>query len=174
MESNKIGYWLQVGANIGILAGLILVGFQINQNTKIAHADLTARSYELTMQLNRAMMGENPAAALAKAGTDPSSLTDEELIVINNFNWAWWNHNTRYELLNEQGLVEEADRELYLRNHARVIFAGNPISAEVWKNMVSNGYSRDWERIVDAEIQRIEPTAYQELIKQLRKVASGD
>ncbi len=49
MESSKIGYWLQVGANIGILAGLILVGFQINQNTKISHADLTARSYELAM-----------------------------------------------------------------------------------------------------------------------------
>ena len=35
MESSKLGYWLQVGANIGLLAGLILVGFQIQQNSQI-------------------------------------------------------------------------------------------------------------------------------------------
>ncbi len=91
MDSIKISSWLQVAGNFGLLAGLILVGFQINQNTEISKADLTARSYEVAMQYQLAMMGENPAAALAKAGTDPSSLTDEELIVINNFNWLWWN-----------------------------------------------------------------------------------
>ena len=173
METTKLGYWLQVGANVGILAGLILVGLQINQNTKISHADLTARSYELAMEFNRTMMGENPSLALAKAAMDPTSLTDDELIVLNNFTWHWWNHDTRYELLIEQGLVEQADWEVYLKNHANNFFASNPISAEVWKSMVQQGYNRDWEQIVDSEVQTLQPIQYQEIIRQLRKAADG-
>ena len=36
MESSKVGYWLQVGANIGILAGLVLVALQMEQNQSSA------------------------------------------------------------------------------------------------------------------------------------------
>ena len=31
----KLGKWLQVGANVGILAGLILVALQIQQNSEL-------------------------------------------------------------------------------------------------------------------------------------------
>ena len=45
MESSKVGYWLQVGANIGIVMGLVLVALHhveladpcLNQQRQIAH-----------------------------------------------------------------------------------------------------------------------------------------
>ena len=82
MDSNKLSNWLQVAGNFGLLAGLVLVGFQINQNTEIARTDLTARGHELAMEMNLALMGENPTVALTKAATDPESLTDEELVIV--------------------------------------------------------------------------------------------
>ena len=147
---------------------------QINQNTEISKADLTARSYEIAMQFNLAMMGENPSAALAKAGTDPSSLTDEELLVINHIVWNWWNHDTRYELLIEKGLGVDADWDVCLKNDAGDIFASDPVSAEIWKRITSLGFSRDWERVVDAEVQKREPNGTQKLLERLRKAAGGD
>ena len=34
MDSNKIANWLQVAGNLGLLAGLVLVGFQISEKHK--------------------------------------------------------------------------------------------------------------------------------------------
>ena len=31
MESIKVGYWLQVGANVGLLVGLLLVGYKLTK-----------------------------------------------------------------------------------------------------------------------------------------------
>ncbi len=40
MDSNKFSNWLQVAPNIGILAGLILVGLQMQQNTDLLRMQL--------------------------------------------------------------------------------------------------------------------------------------
>ena len=67
------------GANIGILAGLLLVAFEINENSRITKVDLTARSYEHANEYVLSLMGENPTRALVKSTTSPAEMTDEEL-----------------------------------------------------------------------------------------------
>jgi hypothetical protein len=52
-----------LGANIGVIAGLILVAVQINQNTAITKAQMANDYYIADMALELAMMGENPAAS---------------------------------------------------------------------------------------------------------------
>jgi hypothetical protein len=52
-----------LGANIGVIAGLILVAVQINQNTAITKAQMANLYYIADMALELAMMGENPAAS---------------------------------------------------------------------------------------------------------------
>ena len=39
--------------------------------------------------VSRGTLGENPEAALAKAATDPESLTDEELGIVAQWVWYW-------------------------------------------------------------------------------------
>ena len=63
MGSEKSGRWLTLGANIGVIAGLILVAVQINQNTAITKAQMANLYYIADMALELAMMGENPAAS---------------------------------------------------------------------------------------------------------------
>ena len=178
MDSNKISNWLQVAGSFGLLAGLVLVGFQINQNTEIARTSLTARSYELSMQMSLSRMGENPQAALAKAATDPESLTDEELGIVAAWAWYWHDHDSRFDLLRDQGLVvQEIDYDVYYKNRAKWVYGANRVALHEWKSMKSLGASlgSDWERIVDAEIQKIDqPTAYLENLEQLRAAAKGN
>ena len=175
MESNKLGYWLQVSANIGILAGLLLVGFQINENTEIARTELTARSYELSMEMGLALMGENPAAALVKAATDPSSLTDEELTIVEQWVWYWWDHDSHLDLLRDQGLVvQERDWDLFFKNRAKWVYGANQVSVEVWEGLTSDGIDSDWENLVDAEIQKIDQPTGLQVLERLRAAAKGD
>jgi hypothetical protein len=171
MNTDKLAGWLQIVGNLGIIGGLVLVAVQINQNTAITRAELTARSYEAAMQFNLAMMGENPSAAVAKAATEPSSLTDEDLLVIANLTWNWWNHDSRYEILLDHGLVDDQDWDRFIRAHARNFLAGTPVAKAMWENTLEHGFSRKWERIAEDEIRRTEPTAYADLLVRLRSAA---
>jgi type II secretory pathway pseudopilin PulG len=171
MESSKVGYWLQVGANIGILASLILVAFQINQNTQLARADLTARTYDLAMQMMLTQMGENPLKARAKAAIAPSSLTDEELLVIDSMVTYWWNFDTRLQLLSDQELtMMRLDVDAYMRGRPDFIYATNPVAAQSWKALTT-GYELDsvFESIVNAEMAKTKPTADQKRLEFLRQ-----
>ena len=40
MNTEKLGRWLAPAANLGVIAGLILVAVQINQNTQITKAQI--------------------------------------------------------------------------------------------------------------------------------------
>ena len=40
MNFEKLNRWLQVSANIGIVLGLVLVGFQLKQNSELARIQL--------------------------------------------------------------------------------------------------------------------------------------
>ncbi len=178
MDSNKFSNWLQVAGNFGLLAGLILVGFQINQNTEIARTGLTARSFELAMQMNLARMGENPEAALAKAATDPESLTDEELGIVAQWVFFWGDYDRRFDLLRDQGLVvQEIDWDVFYKNRANWVYGVNRVTLETWKDINSLGASlgSDWESTVDAEIQKIDqPTAALEFLERMRAAAKGN
>ena len=62
--------------------GLVLVVVQIDQNSELVREQMYQARWSDRMNLYLAMMGENPAAALAKADEDPQSLTYEESRVI--------------------------------------------------------------------------------------------
>jgi hypothetical protein len=89
METGKLGSWLHVGANVGILAGLILVAVQINQTSALVSEQLENSNWTDQLNLHLAMMGENPAAAVAKAIENPSDLTVEETRVLDAY-LAYW------------------------------------------------------------------------------------
>ncbi len=56
MNSEKLANWLQIVGNLGILAGLVLVAVEINQNTATiqgsAYQDWVAANLELNMAAN--------------------------------------------------------------------------------------------------------------------------
>ncbi len=172
MESSKVGYWLQVGANIGILAGLLLVAFEINENSRITRADLTARSYEHANEYVLSLMGENPTRALVKSTTSPAEMTDEELLITSLSVDYWHNFHQRYQGLVDAGFAAEQDWEAYLRVHAtKAAYGGNPLKAAAWKAKMREGFGFEWERRV-SQMQESSPlNADEELLETLREAA---
>ena len=69
--------------NLGLIVGLVLVAVQIKQNNDLAKAQLLSDGWLAGIQINLALIGENPAASMAKASTVPDQLTDEDLILLN-------------------------------------------------------------------------------------------
>jgi hypothetical protein len=85
MDTNKVNRWLTLSANVGIIAGLILVAIQINQNTQITKAQIANDYYLADMDLELAMMGDDPARSWTKAVYTPDELNNEDAAVIDRY-----------------------------------------------------------------------------------------
>ncbi len=107
MEANKIGYWLQVGANIGILGGLVLVGMQINQNTEMVRLQMLNEESLRVTSGEYVLVGESGAAAWAKALHDPLNLTFEEQRIVEALIWPAMENWEHLYHLHRQGLLGE-------------------------------------------------------------------
>ena len=85
MDSQKVADWVQIATGVALLVGLGLVVWELSQSRDVATAQLSSDGTDQYLQSAVPRMGENPAAALAKACHDPQSLSDEELVVLDAY-----------------------------------------------------------------------------------------
>ncbi len=57
MSTTKINSWLSLGANIGVVIGLVLVAYQINQEAELTKIQLFSEATSSRKEFNQAMMG---------------------------------------------------------------------------------------------------------------------
>ena len=151
MNTEKLAHWLTIVGNLGLLAGLILVALQINQNTELARTEMGSRDREYGMQFALAMMGENPAGAWSKASMDPESLTDQEIATIGFLVDFWWNFHDRRDYLEQNGLILE-DWTDGLDYHAVHTYGGSRPAAATWRYWLqspNSGGLSDWVKVVE-------------------------
>ncbi len=82
MKLEKISHWLTIVGNLGLLVGIALVAVQIDQNSQLVRVQLSVARWTDDLNLHLAMMGENPAAVVAKAIENPSELSVEDSQVL--------------------------------------------------------------------------------------------
>jgi len=82
METSRLGHWLQIGANLGILCGLIFVAVQLYQNREIKAIEMSMAQLDNALQVRLALMGEQPHLALIKSVNEPDALSPEEALVL--------------------------------------------------------------------------------------------
>ena len=127
MKSEKINSWLSLGANIGVVIGLILVAYQINQDAELTKVQLFSDATTSMNEFNYALMGDNPLEAVTKSIENPRDLTLEELQVVDAYLISAVNEIRRLELLRQAGLDVEGAMEgihtyFFGTNYARAWF----------------------------------------------------
>ncbi len=70
MDSGKVSIWLQVAANLGLLAGLVFVALEIRTNTETNLISIFQASSANWMEINGDLMDRNLAELLEKAFSD--------------------------------------------------------------------------------------------------------
>ncbi len=129
MDVEVLNQWLTFGANIGVIAGLILVAVQIKQNTRITKAQLTNDYYLADLQLELKMMGEDPATSWMKSVYTPNELTKEDAVILDRFFNYGMVQVQRLQKMYDLGLVDKdwKDRIDYLGWHL-----GNEVGRRWW------------------------------------------
>jgi len=83
----KLNHWLQFGASIGVIAGLILVAYELRQDHDLTRATLGAEAWTAYEEQTRSQQSEVTSRALAKAYESPSEMTFQDHIIVDGFYW---------------------------------------------------------------------------------------
>ena len=105
MNVERTSHWITLAGNAGLLIGLALVIFQINQNSELVREQLDQSRWTDNMNLHLAMMGENPAKAMATAIENPSALSVEDTRVLDAYLKYWSLGEVRKILMYERGMT---------------------------------------------------------------------
>lgn len=147
MKKIAIGQAVSVLANIGVLAGLILVAIQISQSTDIARAQLENDYYLADMQLEMAMMGDFPVESWIKAVYAPEEITRQDAAVLDRFFNFGLVQVRRLHQMQQLGLAEDevlAQQVNYLEWHL-----GNEIGRRWWDKYREEDPDDEIVRLVD-------------------------
>ncbi len=109
MQLEKTSHWLTIVGNLGLLIGVALIIVQINQNSELVRDQLFHTTWTDDMNMHLALMGDNPAAAIAKAIERPTELTVEESKVLEAYITYWSLNEARRLFMRERGMELAAE-----------------------------------------------------------------
>ena len=119
--------WLEVGANVGIVCGLVLVAFQIAQDRRIATESNDLGFYDAVSEQQRHISGEELSTSLAKAISDPTKLTTKDYVALDAFYSGEMTSLIRQEII--LGAVAEGAVSRWVN-----FLMGNPFGYAYWKS----------------------------------------
>jgi hypothetical protein len=124
MEPDKVNRWLTLGANIGVLIGIILLVVELNQNRDMIRAQTRNDiSQQLSTRLQSLATNDQLASAVRR-GRDGDELTvDEEFqvylyLVANLRDWENIHYQYRHGMFDEQEFDAEKNVWGWLINHS--------------------------------------------------------
>ena len=158
---------LQVAANVGILAGLVLVGFQMKQNSDLLRTQIIYLESERQLQIENTMMGEDPASVWAKSFTDLQELDLREQRVLEAYYFAQTEQWRATYRLAEQGLLD--DEWKYRVDIDAHYLLNNPYGRAYWgntKNSMPEELAQYVDTILDDNPNNFSATSYLQDIMQ--------
>lgn len=131
MGTEKMVSWLQIGANLGLILGLILVGLQLKQNADLLRIQLLYEESQSFISHERAMIGENGADVWAKSLERPEDLTLSEMRVMEGHLYALAEQWRASHMLHELGVLGDEWKNRIIDETG--YYLGNPYGLAWWK-----------------------------------------
>ena len=157
MDSQNMSKWLTLGANIGILIGLILVVIQIRQNSDLLRLQFINDEYLSQSSSEKLLIGDNPADAIMKAMYSPEDMTYADFRVNDAYLISKIDLMYRRYQLGQEGIFDEDEwKETDIGFSFEWLF-GNRFSRLWWEHEGRGAYSNVPELVeyVDSRIKSV-------------------
>ncbi len=106
MRSNQLNRWLTLGANLGVLIGILFLAAEIGQTNTIAKAEVRNSLTQSVYTLLEMQRDPRQIAVLERADEDWESLSTEERILLSSFASAIFRHYENAYYQHEYGVYE--------------------------------------------------------------------
>ena len=152
MKKIDLGQAITILANAGVLAGLLLLAFELNQNHEMTRAQTRSEISRQITDFLGGVAGDAELASLMRRAQAGEELTvDEEwqYFLLWSANVRFW-ENIHYQY--RQDLFDEAEFEAE-RTGWRKIIQGNTVFAKYWCS-ATDGYSAEFVAEINSLLER--------------------
>ena len=85
MNTQKVSDWMQIVIGMGVLVGIALVIWELDQGHDIAVNEALASDFSKAMSQYQSILGEDPAATIEKACRSPDNLDLRDTTILNGY-----------------------------------------------------------------------------------------
>ncbi len=123
--------WFQLFTNIALVAGLVVVVYEVNRNNVHKRAELATVSFEMSLSRRSASLGDDPSPILAKAMSEPENLSLAELVFMDDYNNHVLLEMWHYSYMYEAGIYTDENWRITVDQIAKSHF-GYPFGRKWW------------------------------------------
>lgn len=169
----KLNSWLTLIANVGIVAGLILVAFQLQQAALFADANQTNAEFALVSGAQDIALADSLPHAWARARINAADLTEIEVSLVDTYLLRVFSNQLLEQLQASRGIgvfdeAEEAQGFVAL-------FLGNKTALRWWESrrVLIKQFMPTFTEAVDARIAEIGPDLSDMHKREIQEIANG-
>jgi len=149
MNSTRLATWVSLAANVGVMLGLLLVAYQINQNTtQLRRAEMNATHEQFSVWRHAVMENQDLAEIWEIASRDPKVLTATQRVRLDlTFEEYFW-VNFQYWDRARIGAIEASAGRVAVQSVA-MLMKRNAAAKDWWERR-RGFFDVEFQRAVDA------------------------
>lgn len=154
MDFDRTNRWLTPLANVALLAGLVLVAYELNQNSSLARMALVNEGNLAQNQLWANLMGEHPGEVIARVIECPEEMTYADFMAMDAFLFTSMNMLFRDYQLAQEGIFTEEDWKRSVETYASW-YLGNDFGRAWWEEEAREFFPAAFVRHVEGQFDTI-------------------
>lgn len=146
-----------LGANLGVIIGILFLAVEISQNTTNTRAQLLDQIQARIIENNNIHLREDPAPIVEKSVLDPDSLTFSEFRIMDSYLLNAINIMESYRLLSSSALIGQNEWKISVNQNASWYF-GNPYAMNWWEKVGKTVVTPELSAELDTAISSLDGT----------------
>jgi len=121
-HADRLNRWLTLGANLGVVLGLVILIVEVRQNAALTRAQMETGKNDLLAQIELSLASPESGAAWIKSIRAPETMSDLEVRMVESHLVALmlqWDHMFNMEAI---GLVSQDEARQHIANTAPYYF----------------------------------------------------
>lgn len=144
--------WLSIAANVGLLVGMGLVVYEINQNSKLARMALVNEGNVASNQFWANLMGERPTDVITMAVECPEMMSYSDFMAMDAYLGTGMSLLHRNYELAQEGIFTDKDWQESVEGYA-AWYLGNPFGRTWWAEEGRYFFSQTFVNHVDLQLE---------------------
>jgi hypothetical protein len=164
MDSDRLNRWLTLGANLGVLVGIIILAVEIRQNSDLARLQFSDDRRATWQQGEMVLFGDSIAEVWEKSVLNPESLSLSETRILDAYLAFQLTNSSRVFDLEKAGLLEDGATQQWMQGNLPFFF--DTEFAKTWWEIEGRTWGDEFVLLADPII--LETTKNQSVNKLLK------
>ena len=171
MKKIDLGQMLTLLANFGVIVGLLLLVYELNQARDFAKIEFVNSNRLAFQEVEMNMIDPDIAAVWVKGAVDPDSMSKSEIRVMDAFLINLYNHWQQQWFLEQEGFLKSGASEAALMTDVPFYFGST--FAQVWWEDLKTAHDQpgalEFDALIDKALADTDPSANRQYLERIQQ-----